>query len=224
MQNVLTELTKYFSEEKDVYVQNVSNGIVSLAFGEKLEVGYSLPAGPNPICLTSQVPFKLIKESVIFRKALLRKPPFVRLLSYEEYTQFFERKAKVVEKSPEQLIEDAELKQQKFADKVMDDEPTETPPVSSATEPETLDEVLTPRVIQLVNNLNQPSEEEGGIKISIPDIVEELDTLQLKYEDLEYVRSMGRFRTVKKWAEGKLKEVDDKSIPTTEEIEKSVNK
>ena len=41
MQNVLNELTKYFSEEKDVYVQNVSNGIVSLAFGEKLEVGYS---------------------------------------------------------------------------------------------------------------------------------------------------------------------------------------
>ncbi len=224
MKNVLTELTKYFSEEKDVYVQNVSNGIVSLAFGEKLEVGYSLPAGPNPICLTSQVPFKLIKESVIFRKALLRKPPFVRLLSFEEYSEFFERKAKVVEKSPEQLIEDAELKQQKFADKVMDNEPTETPPVSSATEPETLDEVLTPRVIQLVNNLNQPSEEEGGIKISIPEIIEELDTLQLKYEDIEYVRSMGRFRTVKKWAEGKLKEVDDKSIPTTEEIEKSANK
>jgi len=224
MQNVLNELTKYFSEEKDVYVQNVSNGIVSLAFGEKLEVGYSLPAGPNPICLTSHVPFKLIKESVIFRKALLRKPPFVRLLSHEDYMTFFTKKAKVLEKSPEELIEQAEVKQQKFADKVMDDEPTETPPVTSSTEPETLDEVLTPRVIQIVNNLNQPSEEEGGLKISIPEIVEELETLQLSYEDLEYVRSMGRFRTVKKWAEGKLSTIDQKSIPTTDEISESVNK
>jgi len=219
----LSALTKYFSEEKDVYVQNVSNGIVSLAFGEKEEVGYSVPFAPDPVCITSIVPFDLVKKSITFRKSLLRMPtPFLRLLTEEEYQAYFKQKSARIHKPAEELIEETERKQLNLQEKAVDPAQERPDPVTtSSTEPETMDEVLTPRVMQIVNNLNQPVED--GSKIVLSDVIDELSRMKLNLDDLEYLRSQGRFRTVKKWAQDRLKDIEDDTALTAEEIEQKVN-
>jgi len=219
----LAELTRYFADEKDIYIQNVSNGLVSLSFGDKDEIGYTVPHTPNPVCLTSIIPFHLVKKSITFRKALLRNPPFIRMLTEEEYKEFFVRKSVVAKKSPEELIEDTEIKQMRLQNKEM--EPVKDipePVVNSSTEPETMDEVLTPRIIQIISTLNAQTTE-GTAPLVLSDVIDELDSLDLNMDDLEYVRSQGKFKTVKKWAADKMAEIEEKSSLTADEIEDKAN-
>jgi len=220
----LAELTRYFAEEKDIYIQNVSSGLVSLSFGDKDEIGYTVPNTPNPVCLTSIIPFHLVKKSITFRKALLRNPPFIRMLTEEEYKEFFTRKSVVAKKSPEELIEDTEVKQMRLQNKEM--EPVKDipePVTNSATEPETLDEVLTPRIIQIIATLNAPTTE-GAVPIVLSDVIDELDSIDLNMDDFEYVRSQGKFKTIKKWAADKVAAIEEKTSLTADEIEETANK
>ncbi len=224
----LAELTKYFADEKDIYIQNVSSGLVSLSFGDRDEIGYTVPNTPNPVCLTSIIPFHLVKKSITFRKALLRNPPFIKLFTEEEYKEFFARKSVVAKKTAEELISDTEVKQMKLQNKEMEpvkEEPT--PVVNSSTEPETMDEILTPRVIQIISTLN-PQTVEGVEPIilqpnEISDIIDELDTIDLNLDDLEYIRSQGKFKTVKKWAADKAAVIEEQASLTADEIVKIVN-
>ena len=219
----LAELTKHFAEEKDIYIQNVSDGIVSLSFGNKDEVGYSVPHNPNPVCLTSIIPFKMVKDSITFRKALLRVPPFIRLLTEEEYKDYYDRKAQIVGIKVEELIEKTEEKQSLLQTKPVIT--TEAPePVGRSVEPETMDEVLTPRVMQIVATLNTPVEE--GNKVVLTELLDELEIMSAKLgqDDLEYIRSQGRFKSIKKWATTKMDEREKKATLSAEEIEDKVNK
>lgn len=88
--------TEYFREERDVYVQNISNAQLSLEFnmGEGRVEGFTIPTIRDPINLTQHLPFVAIKNSMDFRKLLSRRPPVLSLLSQKEYEAYFARRAK----------------------------------------------------------------------------------------------------------------------------------
>lgn len=88
--------TEYFREERDVYIQNISNAQLSLEFnfGEGRVEGFTVPPSRDPINLSQHIPFIAIKNSMDFRKLLSRRPPVLNLLTQEEYEAYFAKKAK----------------------------------------------------------------------------------------------------------------------------------
>jgi hypothetical protein len=143
-------------------------------------------------------------------------------MSEEEYRGFYTKKSEALNKTPETIIAETAKKHSDLQNKVqtpMEDRPE--PAITSSSEPETLDEVLTPRVMQIVANLNQPVEE--GKEIVLTDVVEELESLKLTLDDLEYVRSQGKFKTIKRWAGDKVLQIEDSSTLSAEEIVTKVN-
>jgi hypothetical protein len=65
----VTSYTQYFREEKEIYVQNVSNAQVSVAFEVATGHVESLlfPNKRDPLNLTQYFPFGVIKNSMDFR-------------------------------------------------------------------------------------------------------------------------------------------------------------
>ena len=90
----IKSFTDYFKEERDVYVQNLSNTQISLGFGVAPNVSSALiPETRKPYNLSQYVPFKDLKNSVDLRKMLNRKPATLILLEEEEYMDFYENLA-----------------------------------------------------------------------------------------------------------------------------------
>lgn len=83
--------TQYFSYEREVFVQNVSNAQVSLQFdvGNGRFESWLFDPSPRPINLTQHFPFEIIKRSMEFRKMLSRRPPALVLVEEEEYKKMY---------------------------------------------------------------------------------------------------------------------------------------
>ncbi len=227
----VTNFTEYFREEKDVYVQNMANAQVSVEFpvSPNHNEGYLFLNNRDPVNLTQQVPFEAIKGSMDFRKMLARRPPALQLLSEEEYSAYYENKARRMgmqnnEGNPDvdAAIDATEERRRRSADRntretVVDKAP---PPIHEVIERGTgpggathfgerervvhedavgEDEIINPRVLHLCNQVKSELEPEERMPAR-----ELLDALQdipaLKLDDYEYVRAHGYYKGVKKWA------------------------
>lgn len=224
--------TEYFREERDVYVQNISNAQLSLEFnmGEGRVEGFTIPSIRDPINLTQHIPFSAIKNSMDFRKLLSRRPPVLNLLTQEEYEAYYAKRAKARgmvmqdgEPDVDAAIDAAEEKRRRTSDKTMrekvitDEKPVPiheiiekgTGPGGAAhfgerqrvapSELVSEDEVISPRVLHLCNQVKAELEENQRMPAS--DLLEALQEIpNLKIDDYEHVRAHGYYKTVKKWA------------------------
>jgi len=97
----IRKINEYFDKNREVFVQNISGGVVSLSFYHpdgRIEP-FSLPNDRRPICLTNWITKDLIRNSVDFRRLLMRKPPAIRLLSENEYSELIHKVARETGKS-----------------------------------------------------------------------------------------------------------------------------
>lgn len=133
----IKNFTDYFREERDVYIQNISNAQLSLEFnmGEGRVEGFTIPTIRDPVNLTQHLPFSAIKNSMDFRKLLSRRPPVLSLLSQKEYEAFFARKAKARnlftadgEPDVDAAIDIAEEKRRRTSDKNLRESITDRKP------------------------------------------------------------------------------------------------
>jgi len=223
--------TEYFREERDVYVQNISNAQLSLEFnmGEGRVEGFTIPSIRDPINLTQHIPFIAIKNSMDFRKLLSRRPPVLNLLSQEEYEAYYAKRAKArgmvtADGDPDvdAAIDMAEEKRRRTSDKTLRENVTDEKPapihevIEKGTGPGgaarfgerqrvapselvSEDEVISPRVLHLCNQVKAELEENQ--RMPATDLLEALQEIpNLKIDDYEHIRAHGYYKTVKKWA------------------------
>lgn len=89
---------KFFQEERELWVQNISATQLSMQFeiSPGHIAGVLVPIGADPICMTNEVPFDAIKKSLDFRKFLNRIPAVMKLLTTEQADQYFAEKAQAL--------------------------------------------------------------------------------------------------------------------------------
>ncbi len=211
--SLITNFTKYFAQERDVFVQNRTNTQVSMQFelGPDRVESILIPKSRDPLNLTQLVPFAAIKSSIDLRKLINRKPPALALMSEQEYLDYYEEAAKDAGVSLEGAIVDAQGRQQALQNKTAYTNPT---PTRRLTTEETSDlrendppdpqDIVTARVVGLCNKTGdslQPSE-----KVSARDMLSELKGLEgegtgLTRADFEYLLGHGTYPSVKKWAQ-----------------------
>lgn len=87
---------KFFQEERDIWVQNISATQLSMQFdiAPGQPAGVLIPIGSHPVCLTQEVPFDAIKKSMDFRKFLNKVPSVMRLMTEEQVNQYYADYAK----------------------------------------------------------------------------------------------------------------------------------
>lgn len=89
---------KFFQEERELWVQNISATQLSMQFelGPGLTSGVLVPVGPDPVCITNEVPFESVKKSIDFRKFLNRVPAVMKLLTAEQAMDIYADKARAM--------------------------------------------------------------------------------------------------------------------------------
>lgn len=210
----VSNFTKYFEAEKDVYIQNVSNGNVSLQFGSGDQVvTFSLQRKRDPINLTNHVPFDLIKKSMDFRKIINRPIPVVKLLSEEEYAEWYQTRAAQEGVSIDEAISKAETARIEARTKVLGDTMPSTA-AAAADSDETEDagthaaseeDLVNPRCLYLTHQGSNAIPKDQ--RMAAPELLQELKDLEeeLTVEDFDYVISHISYDTVKKWAKAAQK-------------------
>lgn len=211
-----TNFTQFFKEEKDIYVQNLSTGQVSLQFGNGDDAqGFTLTRSRDPVNLTNHVPFKKIADSTLFRKMLSRKPAILRIMDEEEYQAYFTSKAKANKTTVEEVISAAESKRAGYKEKAIAP-PKTTAPADDDTkekkdeEPTTVAEVINPRVIHLCHQASSKEIPEAE-RMKPADLLQEFKDIQgeLKFDDLEYISAHTTNKTVKAWVLTCQKEITE---------------
>lgn len=184
-------ITEYFRTQAEVFIQNSSRpmGIISLALGEKGDVPYTVPKTSLPQILTNYVPKEQIERSVAFR-TLVQKG-YIRLLTAEEYSKIVtpEVQARVDAKIDE-------VRNKTVANSGYDG--TDTHEVES--DDGSAD--IAPRIIQLMHYFS-PDAAEMPFLPSDEDIIDELSTMTMTTDDMNFVLSYAK-RSVKKWAQETL--------------------
>lgn len=211
----IQELTKFFEVEQDIYVQNISDDprIVLIEFKVDREtITFTLPEGRDPICLTGQIPFSSIKNSVDFRRMAQRRPPVMRLMTAEEYQKYFETKVETRKlvgefKEVQELIEDAERKavevhQKKV--KTKDRAPSPPQSLDQAIKDEqfvTQEEVIQPRVLWVVRQCDKEMKTDTeDNRMPASEALDALQALTLTDDDLNYIHGMCHYPQISKWA------------------------
>jgi hypothetical protein len=87
---------KFFQDEKDIWVQNISATQLSMQFeiAPGQSAGVLIPIGPDPVCLTQEVPFESIKKSMDFRRFLNKVPSVMKLMTEDQVSQYYAEKAR----------------------------------------------------------------------------------------------------------------------------------
>jgi len=207
--NSVTNFTKYFSEEREVYVQNLGSTQISLSFtsGVGDTVHVVIPKSRKPLNLTQMAPFESIKKSMDFRKIINRRPPVLRLMDESEYLAYYENLAKQNRTTVEEelnfslehqynlmnkpVISSEVLKremEQKFEDKIEElEKPAE----------------LHPKIVGLCAMADK---EQGESRLSANDFMEDLEALssELTLDDWEFISTKGVYKVVKNYAAKKL--------------------
>lgn len=221
----MTNFTEFFrGEERDIYVMNLSN--TQVQFDVEVSPGRTvpilIPRTRNPYNLTQHVPFQALKNCVDIRKLVNRRPPVLRLLTYEEYMEYYEIQAKRFNSTPEEEIEKALEVQAglltKTAYTAPEDERAKTVEALRAElekDPEAMAEAQPlPKIIGLCNAVGPDIEKDK--KMSANDLLIELELLEpeMKAIDFDYVASHGFYTLVKRWATQKIA-----GAPAEEEVE-----
>lgn len=218
---------EYFREEKPIYVQNISGCQVSVTF--EVTPGHSEPYlfthSKDPVDLTQRFPFSAIKNSMDLRKMLNRVPSTLRLLSDDEFREFYKVKANQAGKTMEEVITDAEVKRNTVQNHQITapsapDESDDT--IKKVAETAVLEEdVINSRVLNLMLQVHSSIPDQS--KMSAQQLLQELDDISsnLTQNDWAYVQSMGYYKSVKNMAAKKVAAMataeldDDKPKKTT---------
>lgn len=216
----ITNWTEFFRKERDIYVQNVANAQVSLEFeiSPGNAVGFLFPQTRNPINLTQHIPFQAIAGSVNFRRMLNRRPPVLQLLTEDEFNTYYQRRAVDWQlPSMEDAMDRAEMQRLGLQNRTAVVARPEEQPNLAKQEVVTTDEVIHPRVLHLCNQVGP--EVKDSDKLPAPDMIDELEKVEadLKTDDLEYLRSKGYWKGVRKWAEKGLSRLANANVEADEE-------
>jgi len=208
--------TSYFSEEKEVYVQNLGSTNISLeikTMGDPIYI--SIARSRKPMNLTQYAPFDLIKNSVDFRKLVNRNPPILRLMDEEEYVEYYENMAKDNKVSLDEAmrqgqdIHDVLMGKKRLPESELKREMDQ----KLAQKEEALLKHKEPhaRVVGLCAQADKDNASDQ--RISASDMKEELETLssELTAEDWEFVAAKGVYKTVKDFALSRLDELTSSS-------------
>ena len=86
---------RFFSEEKEIWIQNLSRTQLSMQFetAPGAVAGVLVPIGMDPMCLTNEVPWDAVKKSLDFRKFLNRVPKILKVMTTDEAMAYYEKKA-----------------------------------------------------------------------------------------------------------------------------------
>lgn len=228
MQQAPINFTEFFKEERDIFVQNVSGTQVSLMF----EVGagrfqsHLFDTTNRPVNLTQYVPFAAIKNSMDFRKMIVRRPPILILMSEEQYTKYYNTMAvseglttEVVDEQGNKVkvpdvaaaLERAQEEQRKVLnheplplDQTRNSTPSESEPLPTRNnQPIMAEDIINPRILHLCNQVkNEIPENE---RMPAAELITSLKQLHgLTVDDLEYVRAHGFYTSVRKWAKTQI--------------------
>lgn len=208
---VITNFTEYFRTERDVYVQNKSNTQVSMQFEVspgRIE-SVLIPRDKKPLNLTQIVPFHALKASVDLRKMINRTPPALKLLTEQEYEDYFKTVAEQAKKTPEEVIMEAQQFQRDLQDKKVFTEPSQRGRKTldeladeRKDEPADPQDKVSARIVGLCSQVGDDVEEKHRLPASsILDEVKDLDQgTPLTRADLEYLQGHGYYKSVKNWA------------------------
>lgn len=230
--------TEFFKQERDIYVQNVSNCQVSVMFevGPGHTESYLFTNSKDPVNLTQEIPFNAIKSSMDLRKMLNRQPPALRLIDEDEYKNYYSRAAKTRGFDSElDAIEDA-AKRRSAAQNHL---PVEPPPEMKQEEPAEektkiavssgqSEEDINPRVLNLCLQVHPKLDDTG--KITAQTFLYELDQISdLSLLDWEYILAHGYYKTVKNLAKKKVAELalagaDEDDVPPPPKAKKAQKK
>ena len=223
----ITNWTKFFEKEGDIYVQNISNNQVSLEFETSPghSEGFLLKASRNPINITQHIPFTAVKASPAFRKMLNRRPPVLQILDEKEFVEYYERRAAVQNlPSAEHAMDRAEQERLGLVNKTAfttNDKPEPIHEVIAdgkslgerkevrAFESINSDEVINPRVLHLCTQVHPDIKDAEKMKAN--EMLSELETVEdsLKIDDYEYIRAHGYWKTVKNWAKARISKLSE---------------
>lgn len=217
--SMVKSIDQYFREQAEIYIQNISGGVVSLTFYEndgRVEP-FSLPNDRRPVRLTDYIPKEIVIKSPDFRKLIMRRPPAIRLLSDEEYYKTIKTIATETGKDVEKVVDEISEKLTKVQthtemkireeDEIKMVEQEVSDSIKDGTEldiPGEADSGISPRVLQLVGNCSKQAE----LRMKADDALAELATLNLSIEDLNYIVSNCDYKTVVVWAKKKLREIE----------------
>jgi len=198
----ILSFTKFFAEERDIYVQNLGSTQISLSFpgiGDEKHY-HTIPATRRPYNLTQYIPFESIKNSEVLRKMVNRRPAILALISEEECEQFYvdlsNRNGTTVDDEvgkTSALVLRLEQKPQISTDLIKKDaenllqkkiEILEKPPEINA------------RVIGLCAEADK---DQGHSRISAEDFLDVLDVIRdtLKVEDWKFIMENCTYKTVR---------------------------
>lgn len=215
-------LHNFFKESKAIYVQNVTNpiGNISLEFRDQsgLIIPVKIPSTRNPIILTDQVTFDVVKQSAEFLKYL--KPTAtsgakLQLLEESEFNAYYENRAKELEAtSVQEVITESQAKIDKLMQKeiIVSEEEARAPKEGDRT-------LLEPEVHTRVIATCQQLDPANSSKISAREALDEFNTLELSTIDYDYIISHcydlvegGKGNNlVRKWAVNKLSALNNNS-------------
>lgn len=226
----VTNYTKFFGDEKEIYIQNVADAQVSVTF--EVATGhvesYLFADTRDPVNITTYFPFAVVKNSMDLRKMLQRKPAALRLLSDEEYQGYYTNRAKSLglsvendkgKKVPdiEAAIARAEEERQGILNrdplpgsepprpirdlKSEDDNPDdEVGPIPDRGRSILPEDLVNPRILHLCNQVKNELTDQQ--KMPANQFLEELHRLEskLKVTDWEHVSNHGHYKSVRNFA------------------------
>lgn len=219
----IVNFTEFFKEERDIYIQNISNCQVSVSFdlGGHSE-SFLFPNSKDPVNLTRFIPFAAVKGSMDLRRMLNRSPQALNLLKEEEYKMYFERQSQQLGLSgPDAAIDRAEAARMAVQNhttlpnapdpiklhEVVEDgsHMGEKKLVRSLDSVSEVDEI-TPRVLNLCLQVHQSVSDQS--KMTAQQLLTELDSTNgLTLADWEYIQSHGYYKSVKNLARRKVAEM-----------------
>jgi hypothetical protein len=199
-----TNWTNFFAQDKDVYVQNLGSTNIQLEFrGPNGNIYVLIPKTRKPLNLTQHVPFDMLASNPDFRKVINRNPPILRLMTEEEFIQYYEDIATQYGTSVEEEIrkgqdlQDALMNRRRPANVELQAEMDRKIEEKEAK----LLKVEEPNA-RTVGLCAQADKENGAARLSEREFLEELEMLTgtLTVNDWEFVASKGVYKGVKKFA------------------------
>lgn len=196
-----TSYMKFFETEREIYIQNISTGQVSMQFGSGPDaMSFTLPRKRDPIILTNHIPFEKIKTSMEFRRMLARQPAIIKLMSDEEFQSYYTVKAVEEKVSPESLIAKAEHVLQTQKQMPVDAPKSETAAAAEELMPVSEESVVHPKVIHLCHQASDVIPDADRMKG--PELLSELKDIaeEFKMDDFEYILAHVKFKSINTWA------------------------
>ena len=209
----ITNFSEYFKNARDnfqdIYIQNISNAQISMSVpvGVNQTESITIPKTRKPYNLCQDVPFDALANSMDLRKLVNRRPEVLRLITAEEYMEYYEKLSKSNKTSVDEEINRALEIKRTLTMKPRDQgpKPKTTDELAmerntQADEEEFLEEIkITPRVVGLCSQVGHGIEKADMLKAS--DMLEELKQMEdeLSDADCEYLMTNGFYKTVRNW-------------------------